>query len=601
MSLRCRILRHERRDRSRWTLWSSLLLTELAAWGCTAPPGEVRPIVVEALPRCPIDAVSTLELEALDDGPARATSFAEVTTSGAVELPTLPLSAQIFVVRGRDRGGVRVALGVLPVVDGAARGVLYGEGRSCALRDRDGAEAVVPATRDPAIASGARATVVAGGIGFDGAARSDLLVIDATTARVHRLGLRRRRARATVTVLADRALVAGGEADAAIWEDAEIVTLGASPTVEPIAIALAEPRAEAGSVLLASGEALLVGGRGPRGALRTLEAVDVTARVARTLDLATLLLPRRNPKVVRLATGEIAVLGGEDDAGAPVPDVEIFDARAQRRLRTLPLAARRWVEVVALPSGSALAVRGEPGAPVESTSIRADATEALPAGPVAATPFRLLVATDGAPILAADGFFRFDPWTGRFLESGLPRPPTSALPFALGIGVVATLELDGESFRARAVRYDVRTSWVVDPEPLGLGTTAHLVPDRLDARVGREGMVLGPGARVAVADATYRGVTIRIGAAARALPDLELRTPDGELVVRVGEGGTCAWPAGDEDVGELVREPGGALVVRVGSVTRSCTALLSRERITITLVAGTREARVRGLTVTRRS
>jgi hypothetical protein len=351
---------------------------------------------------------------------------------------------------------------------------------------------------------------------------------------------------------------------------------------------------------LATGEALLVGGRGARGALRTLEALDVDRRLPRSIDLATLARARIAPIVARLSTGEIAVLGGRDDVSAPVPDVELYDSTASRRLAVLPFAAHAELDAVSLPSGALLVVTRDPSG-AGAALVRPDGIESLPAPPILGAP-RLVRATDGAPFLLAGVAARYQPFLGTFAASPLPDGAlASSSAFMLGPGALGFVAPLGEEQTLRAIRYDVRTSWVVDPEPLGLGSTAHLVPDRLGVSVGREGLVMPPGARVAIADADYGTFSLRLGAVGRALPNLELRDGWGGLVARVADEGSCVWPVpstSESTVTELVREADGSLTLRTGDAQRRC-AVASTARVSISFVAPGREARVRGITVVR--
>jgi hypothetical protein len=115
----------------------------------------------------------------------------------------------------------------------------------------------------------------------------------------------------------------------------------------------------------------------------------------------------------------------------------------------------------------------------------------------------------------------------------------------------------------------------------------------------REGLVISPRARVAVTDATYRGVVIRLASSGRDLPEVQLRADDGTLVARIGDV-SCPWPASSAPSAEIVRERDGAITVRIGDASRTCTPFAARERVSVTLVAGPAEARVRGFSVTRR-
>jgi hypothetical protein len=565
---------------------------------CRAPPAEIRTIEARILPGCALGAPATVALESLDDGPPRAGGFLEVAPEAAQELPTLPPGARLFVARANAATGEALGLGLLAVDRDRAGGAIYRVGARCGLRDPTDAAAVVPNARGAAVAADARVTVLAGGRDEEGGARSDLLLLDGVHGLVRRSGLRRRRADPAVVVLGDRALVAGGE-DGTIWEDAEWITV-ADGVVDPIGTPLAEPRAEAAAIALPTGEALLVGGRGPQGALSTLEIVDPVTRTVRTIDLVRLARPRRAPKVALLAGGAIAVAGGRDDAGAPITEIEILGAGASDRRAIFPTDAGALLDLVALPSGVALAiVEGDAGA-LRPVLVREDGLEVLssvPRSKEGGESARLVPATDGRPFLWDGALRRFDPWSGTFapfLEIGAQPDST---PIALGSGAIGFLRpRDDDRLAIEGARYDVRNALSNDPGPLGLGSTAHLVPDRPDVTATREGLVLPAGARVAIADTTYADFSLRIGGSGRALPIVELEA--GPRSVRIGDGEACAWPAGDDDAATITRE-GDALAVDVGGASVRCSGL-GTARARVVVAAGAREARIRGLTITRR-
>jgi hypothetical protein len=544
--------------------------------------------------------VTTLDLEALDDGPAFPGSFAEVALDAPEDLPTIPSDTRAFTVRGKSRDGSVAALGILAVVDGRARGPLFPVDRACGLFDPSGAtSASIAPLLESAIAGDEGLTLLAGGRGADGSARSDLLVVDGKIGSVVRTGLRRRRAGAAAFVIGNRAIVAGGDGDSAIWDDAEVLDLSSATPSFLAPIGLSEPRADAGAVVLASGRALLVGGRGAGGAIATLELLDPDKPIGSTLDLGRLSKPRIAPVVARLATGHIVVLGGHDAVG-PVEGVELFDPSA-RASTSMSFPAAEHVDAVALPSGALLVASAGAGDTTLSL-VRLDGVETLGSMPRGARPPRLLAGTDGAPFLFDGTFHRYDPWTFGFAKSTLPlSPDPRTAPFVLDSGLVGALRSSPDGLALEASRYDLRSPLVIDAETLGLGTTSHLCPDRRTARIEREGMVLPPSARVAVTDATYRGVSVRAFARGRDLPAIELRTTLGELVLRVDDDGACAYPKGDADFAELAREPDGSVSVTVGEARRTCTPLVAGSvRVAVSLVAGTGEARVRGVAVTRR-
>jgi len=549
------------------------------------------------LPDCSLDDVATLELEALDDRAPRATSFIEVSVDKPVDMPTLPTDVSMFIARGRTRDGSVVALGLFSVRDGRAHGPLFRSATACALRGESGARAAFPPLLSPVVAASARFGILTGGRDGDGAARSDTIVVDGERGVATRLGLRRRRSGAAVAITGDTALVAGGAAGAELWEDAEIIALDRGEVLaDPIR--LAEKRADAAAVTLANGEVLIVGGRGPAGATATLEALHPARPIARTLDLASLSRPRRSPIALRLATGEVVVLGGVDDTGNPIDDVDVLDPLAAKRLGTLTLKRRATLSAIALPSGAALVVTSE-GASSSAFLVRADGVEALPSP---SSGGLLIAATDGAPFLFNGAFRRFDPFGGVFLD--VPMPPNLAIdpqipPFAVAHGVLAVPRIEDSALVIRALRYDARPPLISEAGALGLGSTAHLSADRPGVMVGRDGLVMPSRARVTVADATYLGMSLRLSATGRDRPAVELREEGGAIVARVDDDGACAWPTSDASASEIVREPDGELVVRVGAAERRC-GKHGTARVLITLVAGSAEARVRGATITRR-
>jgi hypothetical protein len=454
-----------------------------------------------------------------------------------------------------------------------------------------------PALFFPSVAASARFGVLAGGRDPDGSARSDAIVVDSETGTATRVGLRRRRSGAATAITGSTAIVAGGAAGSELWEDAEVVALDRNEVrAEPIR--LAEKRADAAAVTLSSGEVLVVGGRGTAGATATIEALHPSRPIARTLDLASLSRPRTSPIALRLVTGEILVLGGHDGTGKPVDDIDVFDATAAKRLTTLALVRGASISAIALPSGAALVVTGDDTSSSASL-VRADGVEALPPP----SKFgRLIAATDGAPFLFDGAFHRFDPLAGTFGEVSMPANlalDPSLEPFGPGAGVLVVPRIEGAGLVVRALRYDARPALVSDAATLGLGSTAHLSADRPGPSVGRDGLVIPARARVAITDATYLGVALRIAATGRDRPAIELRAEDGTVVARVDDIGPCAWPAADANPSEIIRERDGSFIVRVGAAERRCASTGSA-RVAITLVAGTAEARVRGVTVTRR-
>lgn len=533
-----------------------------------------------------------MQLEALDDLPPRPGSFVEVQLGEAQDLPSLPPATVTFVARARAADGDLRMSGLLARDGDEAVGALFPVARACALTDAVGVATSFVPPDGAVFASSLRHTALAGGVGADGVARSDVLVLDGVRAEVHRLGLRRRRAGAAVVVTDDAVLVLGGEAEGTAWEDGERLELSTRPpSLRGDPLRLSEPRAHAGAVQLASGKVLLVGGGRGAGLLRAMELLDPDKGTASTLDVAALTVGRLDPVVVRLATGEVLVLGGRDAAGAAVADLERISADARTSERTA-LAARPLVTAMALPSGPALVVRGAPGdAQWEASLVGADgAIEALaPVDAGGAAPV-LVPGTDGAPFLWDGTLRRYDPWKGRFVASDVP---VLARPWSLGQGALGFVGPGGLS----GARFDVRHRLTAD-ETLGLGSTAHLAPHPRTVQALRTGLVLPGGARVAITDTDYGAFHLTVSVAGfRELPAIELRTPLGGLVVRIAEDGACRTPTAEGNALEVVRAVDGTLILRIGDTQTVCAAPAGR--VAVSLVAPGREAVVRGLTLRR--
>lgn len=579
-----------------------------ASGACSSPAASQRSLRALPLPGCPLGDVTSIELEALDDGPSSPSSFAEVTPTAPIELPALPTSTEAFVARGRARDGSVVALGLLLAgPSGSVAGALFRTGSACSLPDATGTIVGVDAFAHASVGVASTGTLLAGGRSADGRGRSDALYIDAARGEVtHVVGMLRRRDSAVVLPLAGGVLIAGGRDGAAVWSDADSI----DPRAPTLAFAstpllLGEPRTDAAGVVLASGDGLLVGGRGAAGALASMERVDAITLQSRPIELH-LARARRSPHVARLATGELAVYGGADDSGGAVPDVELFDEGATRSLRTIALAGSLHADAIALPSGALLIARVDDVAALTTlTLVRGDgAVEELGASPSHGKEPSWIAATDGAPMLWDGAWRRFDPWQATLVEAGLPTDlvPADALdPFPLGVGVVGVAKIDAGVLTLLATRYDVRSALVVDPQPLGLGSTAHLVADRrAGVSLSRDGITLPSGARLAITDALFGALSLHLVSTA-APPNIELRTAGGTLVARVGDP-SCNYGPSPPRVIDLGRDRLGALTLRLDDVPVPCAPLLATSpapRVAITLVAGDAGSRPNGLTVSR--
>ena len=548
----------------------------VAATSCAKSPRVSTRAVTLHVPRdcAPGGAPYGLFYAAGDFDPTTAAPSLPLASVGAV-LAGMPAATRSLVVDAIDADQAEWrAFGDVPPGGGGDVDLLLLPYRTpCALSPvidgrTDAAFGAIDARR--AILAGGRATA-------SGVPTTQLFDLTLGTARAL-LGLLVPRARATITAFGDGGLVAGGaDPDTGDAQDARAtaeVFTGQDFDGNPIA--LSEPRTDHGAAVLATGETLLVGGSGPRGVLRSMEAVDPRTRRARTSGLAALAVARSRPRVLRLASGEILVAGGLDAAGVPVPTLEWFtaDARAaSRRPRDLVAGVARGF--VPLPAGGALAVIA-PDAPTPGVQnvwvIAADGAldAASPIdGPLGAV--RLFAGATGAPVLwTGDRWLVWSPWAGAFAPlagaEGAGGPPDDT--FASGDSGLA-MWIDGA--RLEALRFATRGAYASTPasRPLLALDTAFTAPDRLvsaDARVASPirfdatvGLTLEGDATVFVADATYATVRIELTLPTGASPRVVLRDEAG--VEAVVDAAACALGAA---------APGASLtVVREGSRVRA--------------------------------
>ncbi len=386
------------------------------------------------------------------------------------------------------------------------------------------------------------------------------------------------RARATVTAFGDGALVAGGVRpdSGELLASAEVFT-GADFDGAPIL--LSEGRAVHGAVVLATGETLLVGGTGNRGALATLEIVDPKTRRYRTAGLTHLDTPRSRPIVLRLANGEILVAGGVDDQGSPIGSLEwlSFDAREHKQTRLLPAAAS--LGVAALPGGGALAVLA-PTSPAPDFKnvwvISADRT-ADPATSIAGElkAARLFPGNAGSPVLyTGDRWLRWQPWLGEFglmaeVASG-GGPDRDAL-VSPDLGLAAWLSTNNGHATLSGLRFDARGAYTTDSVrgPLLANSTAFMSPDRLVSRSATpitfspdRGLLLDTGASAFLTDATFAAFALDLTVTGPA-PIVVLRD-DAGVELEVG-GGTCPIVVPDGTSTLHVERDGANVAVTVGA------------------------------------
>jgi hypothetical protein len=358
-----------------------------------------------------------------------------------------------------------------------------------------------------------------------------------------------------VTAFGSGALVAGGidpRAQGSVQATAEVFDASLGGFDQANLILLSEPRADAGAVVLSTGETLLVGGMGAdeTSVLASMEIVDPTTRTVRTANVAQLSVARRSPTVLLLASGEILVVGGFDGSGAPVNTLEWFSADVSQASQ-LPsqLVAGQGQSAVALEGGGALVVIAPPAnaGPAFNDVWMIDADGAVEAAqPIGGTLTQpvLFGGAAGAPLLwTGDRWLRWQPWQGSFGDADvLDNTPAS-------VGAVTTspdsglaLWLDATDLAPTALRFDVQSEYSALPGPLLVGDDGETAPDRLAAPGvvafdPSTGVTLAAGASVFVTDRTYADVTIDVDQPTGAPVVLVLRDPSG-TELEVG-GVTC--------------------------------------------------------------
>lgn len=517
-----------------------------------APEIEEREVFVYSPRSCPVsesEAYSVIyaagDFEPSIDAPPTASVFLREIGRALTELPKETRSLVVDVSqRELDWRGVAELPRRGPINVLVWRGV-----EACRLT-RD-----VERRADMTFAVIGRHFVVAGGRSFDGSHVPRTFVGDLTTGAIERLsiGLGTRRLRPSVTAFPpspdepSAALVAGGadpdHPDRALaTAEVYVPHVGAPSDVGDFdgRIDLSEPRAEHGAVVLASGETLLVGGRGPAGPLRTMEIVDPATRRARTGGVALLAVARTSPTVLRLASGEIMVAGGTDAKGAAVPTVEWFspDASAPTK-RPVDLVTGRERAFVPLEAGGALAVVAPEGtAPDFKTVwvISADGAvePGLPVDPSTLESVRLFPGAEGAPVLwTGTKWLRWSPWFGAFqpIPAGPSTGPSLDAIATGDSGLALWLEDRGVAgMNVLGFRFATRTRFGAVPKPLLTTSAEHLAPDRLAGRSIRfdeeRGLLLDPGASAFVTDVTFADFEL----------DLEVTAAAAVVVLR-GEGG----------------------------------------------------------------
>jgi hypothetical protein len=546
--------------------------------------------------------------------PVGASPFALVTAAGDFQPdPRLRATDQVFLDRQGEvfanMPAETRALAATVTADGAGNLVWRGAGGvapsgdvdvllwpstgACALSQPD---APLPVREGAAIGMiDARRTLVAGGELSPPAS----FIADVTTGVVTRVApdLTVARSAATVTPFGEgRALVAGGTRVGVgdPLDSAEV--LKGTGFDDSARIFLSVPRASHGAVVLATGETLLVGGIGPKGApLGTIEILDPNSprpRLTRSdhpeLPLPTLDVPRSQPTVLRLTNGEILIAGGVGADEQPVSLLEWLsgDGNVHKRSRNLIATPER--AFTPLAGGGALAVMAPPG-PLEDFKnvwvITADGDlESAASIPGPIPHVRLFPGAAGAPRLwTGDRWLRWEPWHGDFTliaDVVSPTGPSRSAIVSPDPGLAAWLGDDDGNAALFGLRFDTRSPYTTDSVrgPLLANDTAFLAPDRLVTLApgapisfdGDKGLVLSPLASAFVTDSTFASFTLDLAITPGAAPILVLRDEAGaELEI----GGVACVPAVPASASAVhVERDGKDVRVRFGDGdTQTCT------------------------------
>jgi hypothetical protein len=602
-------------------IWGNIARGVAAFWlslgsvacGASEPELVTHTLRVYSLPGCAASGGAELELTAF--GPfSPSNTTAEVLPLAAVD-QALPFPARTRAIGAlaRDQSGRYIGYGELR--GNALALVLWPEARSCAVFEgafeagfprRGGGQAL-------GYAPNLGLVLAAGGDDRTSSAVVGALSFDVRTGEAHAVDASARavlgepRAYATVTEFGEGVLVTGGEdpihdvpAESRVLRQTAEIYDPKARRFELELVELREARTRHAALVLASGETLLIGGRGAFGtALRALETVSPVTRTSSLSNLATLEVGRIEPTALRLSDDRILVAGGYDAEGRPVSSLERLDANATRAVPyEIPpeLPARFDRAFVAMAGGSVLAVGGceerEPS-PGEDCSAcrrgcppgefdafwieRSGAVTEIKLDVEAPRPL-LLPGSDGSPWLiveTATGVraLRFNPFAAKFEALGdlgeLPDPrlvaPVSIAPdHFVWIGPGEYPALFGFRASTRG-RYSNDVGLVAVTHPNDPTWPLHLVPDRAKAGplYAERALLLEPGdAAVYVADALFGDVVV----------ELEFSGGPPPAVLLGEEMAPCGFPEHAADEPERVRleRAGDELVFERGGETRSC-------------------------------
>ncbi len=606
------------------------MLGALALLGCGNQP-KVRTLRLSArsIPTCSLDRAlaheAWLELTPLGDLPREDATPARTPLLGSADLDLPPSAAAVAAsveVAGQRFIGYaeRDASDALDIL-------FWPAARGCQLDDATPLVAV-ESGRALGYSRRTRRALLAGGEapGYP-AASVAAYTFDAASGELSELAaaLSEPRAHATVTGFGDKFLIAGGE-NPLRGASEELAPPSATADVfDPVTrnfqapIALNVERTRHSAIELASGDTLLVGGRGPRATpLNVLELVSSASGHASIAGLASLQAARLAPALLALDDGRLFVGGGTANDGTPLAALEWLSGDAREHLASVlagALPPRHDRAFIALPGGGVLAVGGcqvsevpcggdcRAGCPPTDLSggdePRYDAWWISEQGdvapvelPVAAPRPLLFGGADGAPLLATGAsdernLWRFDPWQARFelaplTLTALPRAGDGQA--ALADQAVLWTSDDEEGAHLVGLRWGTRDHLAIDP-PLvtsdgsdGLAAPFPLVPDRPTAghvRFQRSERILifdaESEARVFVASADYGALSVELW--------VEGDAPRVILGDQEYGGEACPWPRGDASIFKLERDSSGVTLSSGGALAAPCPAPAGRVRL----------------------
>jgi hypothetical protein len=609
------------------------LLVALVLIGCGNQPKEhTLRVSTRALAGCPLDrdvaARATLELAPLGDFSLESARPASVPLLAASELELPPTTRAI---------AASVGVGGTRFISYAERGawdeldlLLWPARVAC---DLGTAAALLPVESGRAMgySAASQLALIAGGDAPGAPAASvAALTFDAGTGELSALGvnegaLSEPRAHASVTALGTKLLVAGGE-NPLRGESEALAPPSASADVFDTAkrrfeapIALNVERTRHSAIVLAGGDTLLVGGRGPRATpLNVLELVSASSGRASIAGLTSLEVARLSPAVLKLDDGRLFVGGGTAADGGPLAALEWLSGDATQHLNTVitgALPKRHDRAFAALPGGGVLAVGGcqtsevacggdcRAGCPpTDLTGVeqapRYDAWWISPSGvlsqidlPMAAPRPLLFGGEDGAPLLATGAsedptLYVFNPWRARFEAADLDiATPPRAGDTATLMTSQAALWIDEEGApRAFGVRWGTRAHFAVDP---ALVTSASidarpapfpLVPDRAPSDGvhfdSSERILIFDAeseARVFVAGSDYAGLSVELW--------VEGEAPRIVLGDQEFGGDECPWATESASIFRLERAAGSVVLSADGARSEPCGMSAERARL----------------------